>query len=326
MSLVAFWLGVSFDLFRLFTIAWRRAPGSTDALAVLVILAPRSRRARSPPSRRADEEALRTRRSAGTRRSSSRPAVTYTWDPTGGAGPRPSTSVRRSSVCSDTRPRNGLADVLDGASTPTTATAWSRHRRSDREGTSFREEYRSCAKDGRVVWLRDESEAVAAMRRPTRPDAGRDLRHHPQKEVEARPQEAENRFRTIVERVPAVAYVWDAADAPGTPPPRTSARRSNACSASPPRRGSRTRRSGVAGARRRSPGPGGLGRRGRRRGPVHGRVPHPAADGRALDPRRGRPGGHRRTRAPDLSGRDVRRDGAAGAQQRLREAEERFPS
>ena len=39
-----------------------------------------------------------------------------------------------------------------------------------------------------------------------------------QKEAEARLQEAENRYRTIVERVPAVAYVWDSAHQPGTAP------------------------------------------------------------------------------------------------------------
>ena len=39
-----------------------------------------------------------------------------------------------------------------------------------------------------------------------------------QKEAEKRLQEAEDRFRTIVERVPAVAYTWDAADRPGSAP------------------------------------------------------------------------------------------------------------
>jgi PAS domain S-box-containing protein len=38
-----------------------------------------------------------------------------------------------------------------------------------------------------------------------------------EREAELR-EEAERRFRTIVERVPAVAYTWDAADAPGSAP------------------------------------------------------------------------------------------------------------
>ena len=58
-----------------------------------------------------------------------------------------------------------------------------------------------------------------------------------QKEAETRLQEAENRFRTIVERVPAVAYTWDAADGRGRLRPPTSARRSSACSATAPSSG-----------------------------------------------------------------------------------------
>ncbi len=39
-----------------------------------------------------------------------------------------------------------------------------------------------------------------------------------QKEAEERTQDAENRYRMIVERVPTVAYTWDSADAPGEAP------------------------------------------------------------------------------------------------------------
>ncbi len=49
--------------------------------------------------------------------------------------------------------------------------------------------------------------AVFAVRRWRQAEEEQDRRH-----------EAESRFRTIVERVPAVAYVWDGADAPGTTP------------------------------------------------------------------------------------------------------------
>lgn len=90
---------------------------------------------------------------------------------------------------------------------------------SDRDGTPFREEYRCVARDGRTVWVRDESVPVA------RDGRGRPLRMQgvmyditPQKEAEARLHEAEERFRTIVERVPAVAYTWDGADRPGSAP------------------------------------------------------------------------------------------------------------
>ena len=50
--------------------------------------------------------------------------------------------------------------------------------------------------------------AVFALRRWRQAEEEQALRH-----------EAESRFREIVERVPAVVYVWDAADAPGTAPP-----------------------------------------------------------------------------------------------------------
>ncbi len=90
---------------------------------------------------------------------------------------------------------------------------------ADRAGTTFHEEYRIFAKDGRMLWLRDDSLVVA------RDDDGNAIRAQGvmfditrQKQAEARLQEAENRYRTIVERVPAVAYVWDAGNEPGTAP------------------------------------------------------------------------------------------------------------
>ena len=50
-------------------------------------------------------------------------------------------------------------------------------------------------------------------------------------EAEARATDAEERYRTLVERVPAIAYSWDTAFAPGRRRPTTSARRSKPCSA-----------------------------------------------------------------------------------------------
>ena len=90
---------------------------------------------------------------------------------------------------------------------------------ADRAGSTFHEEYRIFAKDGRMLWLRDDSLVVA------RDENGNAIRAQGvmfditrQKQAEARLQEAENRYRTIVERVPAVAYVWDAGNEPGTAP------------------------------------------------------------------------------------------------------------
>jgi PAS domain S-box-containing protein len=87
--------------------------------------------------------------------------------------------------------------------------------RTDRAGTPFREEYRALTKDGRYVWIRDESTVVE------RDAGGRPMLVQgvmfditEQREAQGRLQEAENRFRTIVERVPAVSYTWDSADLP----------------------------------------------------------------------------------------------------------------
>ena len=90
---------------------------------------------------------------------------------------------------------------------------------ADRTATPFHAEYRAFTKDGRMVWIRDDSVVVA------RDDKGGALRAQGvmyditrQKEAEERLQEAENRYRTIVERVPAVAYVYDSGHRPGTAP------------------------------------------------------------------------------------------------------------
>ena len=79
---------------------------------------------------------------------------------------------------------------------------------ADRDGTPFHEEYRAIARDGRIVWIRDESTVVA------RDGDGRPLRAHGvmfditrQKEAEQRMSDAENRYRSLVEHLPVVTYV-----------------------------------------------------------------------------------------------------------------------
>ena len=226
-SVVALWLGVSFDLFRHLHRELDAAPGIyadavVGAIVILVIAAGsfafiRNRAART-------EEALRTETERRYQAIvEQQPAVTYTWDPSIGAGGAATLYIGpQIERLLGYTPEEWLADPglwvrclhPDDRDRVVAASL-----RSDREGVAFREEYRSCAKDGRVVWLRDESEPVARDRdgRPTLMQ-GVVYDVTAQKEVEARLQEAENRFRTIVERVPAVAYVWDAADAPGDAP------------------------------------------------------------------------------------------------------------
>ena len=151
------------------------------------------------------------------------PAITYTWNPTRPAGTAtvPYVSPQVESVLGFTQAEWTSDPML-----------WIRHLhpedrdrvvaesdRTDRTGEPFAMEYRIFTKEGREVWLRDESVVVA-----------RDGNGQPakvqgvmfditlQKRAEEALQEAENRYRTIVERVPAVAYVWDAADRPGSAP------------------------------------------------------------------------------------------------------------
>ena len=84
--------------------------------------------------------------------------------------------------------------------------------RTDATGEPFRLEYRLCAKDGRVVWVRDEAVVV-------RDEDGNPLfwqgfmfditdRKHAEEEV----REAEVRYRTLVERLPAVVYTQEVAE------------------------------------------------------------------------------------------------------------------
>ncbi|MEX0985524.1 MAG: PAS domain-containing protein [Actinomycetota bacterium] len=81
----------------------------------------------------------------------------------------------------------------------------------------FFHEYRIHSADGSVHWIHDESRNVgwAADGTPTLAQ-GVMTDITAAREADARASEAEARFRTIVERVPAVAYVWDGADEPGS--------------------------------------------------------------------------------------------------------------
>ncbi len=76
-----------------------------------------------------------------------------------------------------------------------------------RAGEEFHLEYRFTRKDGRVIWLWHDSAVV-------RDDAGRPRYRHglllditAQKETEARLAEAERRYRTLVEQLPAAVYL-----------------------------------------------------------------------------------------------------------------------
>jgi PAS domain S-box-containing protein len=82
---------------------------------------------------------------------------------------------------------------------------------ADRTATTFHEEYRIATKDGRMVWLRDESVVVA------RDSRGRALRAQgvmfditEQRAAQERLERAEQRYRSLVETLPVVTYMADA--------------------------------------------------------------------------------------------------------------------
>ncbi len=87
--------------------------------------------------------------------------------------------------------------------------------RSETTGEPFREEYRYLHKDGRIVWVHDEAVLVArhADGRP-RLFQGFMLELPARKEAEAEAREAQERYRTLVEQLPAVVYIEE----PNTPP------------------------------------------------------------------------------------------------------------
>jgi PAS domain S-box-containing protein len=224
LALVAFSIVVAFDVFGWFRDRLEQfSPVIADnVLAVLVILAASFAVVSVRGLQRAEREGkLREETERRFRAMVEQvPAITYTWDPSAGGDDVASTYISpqierligytpeewmstptfwNERIHSDDRAR-----VVEDSAT------------ADREGTSFNQEYRVITRDGRIVWVRDESRTVAAdsTGRPTLVQGVMyDITE--QKEAEERTQDAENRYRTIVERVPTVAYTWDSADAPG---------------------------------------------------------------------------------------------------------------
>jgi PAS domain S-box-containing protein len=89
------------------------------------------------------------------------------------------------------------------------------NRRSDEMGAPFLVEYRMIARDGRVVWFRDE--AVLQRDEHDRPVywQGVMMDITARREAESGLAEAESRYRALVEQLPAIAYI-DPVDRRGT--------------------------------------------------------------------------------------------------------------
>ncbi len=77
--------------------------------------------------------------------------------------------------------------------------------------STYVEEYRMVTADGRVIWIRDEAVHVAATAERPGHWIGLIVEITREKEAEARATEVEERYRTLIERLPIVTYI-DAPD------------------------------------------------------------------------------------------------------------------
>lgn len=91
---------------------------------------------------------------------------------------------------------------------------------ADRDATTYLVEYRIIRPDGTVRWIHDEAH-YHGFDAEGKPHLAQGVMFDitERREAEARAADAEARLRTLVERVPAIAYSWDAAFASGTAPP-----------------------------------------------------------------------------------------------------------
>ncbi len=81
--------------------------------------------------------------------------------------------------------------------------------RTERTGEPFRMEYRLIARDGRTVWIRDD--AVLVRSEEGRPLYWQGVMYDvtERKESEERLREAEEKYRTLIEHMPAVTYIQE---------------------------------------------------------------------------------------------------------------------
>ncbi len=87
--------------------------------------------------------------------------------------------------------------------------------RTNETGEPFRMEYRQFAKDGRVVWVRDEATLVRDEEGRPKYWLGVQYDITQRKEAERRLREAEVKYRTLVEQIPAVTYIQEIVEPAG---------------------------------------------------------------------------------------------------------------
>jgi PAS domain S-box-containing protein len=92
-------------------------------------------------------------------------------------------------------------------------------RTADSDGSTYVAEYRIIRPDGEIRWIHDES-AYYELDDDGRPRLAQGVMFDitERKRAEERAAAAEERYRTLVEKVPAISYVWDSTFAQGTAP------------------------------------------------------------------------------------------------------------
>jgi PAS domain S-box-containing protein len=85
------------------------------------------------------------------------------------------------------------------------------YERLEREGGHGRLEYRVISADGREAWIRDVVHVVDPEGGGPRVVRGLCLEVTERKRAELRLAETERRYRSLIEQIPAVTYVWDSA-------------------------------------------------------------------------------------------------------------------
>ena len=214
---VLFALGIGLGLFdRLDGVSdptrWREAAGfAILAVIGVTVLAIRqaSRAGRESTLRRSSDEKLRTLIEGS-------PAVSYSWDPGSNRNLYVSPQIEGLLGVTPERYAAEWVDMLHPDDRERVL-AWSDDTDRNRESLSI--DYRSFTADGRIVWIRDEANYIDATE-DGQPTLALGVMYDitAQKEADARAQLAEGQFQTLVERVPAIAYVWNPSRTAGTLP------------------------------------------------------------------------------------------------------------
>jgi PAS domain S-box-containing protein len=141
------------------------------------------------------------------------PAIVYT-EPVGGDDRQPVFVNRRAQELLGIEPRAWLDDpgaAWRNAIHPDDRPAVSEEREAaDRSGAPFQAEYRMIAGDGRTIWVRDESVPVPDVDGRARSRQGVMMDVSALREARSRLVDTEERYRTLVEQIPAIAYREDA--------------------------------------------------------------------------------------------------------------------